>query len=104
GPEITRCRFDDGVVPYWAPLNKANNAQIAKDCGEQFYTDATRPSVLASWSASFCSTGGKSSCLCSIVCRTRQSSLTPGRCFAQERTDLDWSQLAVSSPQAAGSG
>jgi hypothetical protein len=31
----------NGVVPYWAPLNKANNAQIAKDCGEQFYTDAT---------------------------------------------------------------
>jgi hypothetical protein len=28
-------------------INKANKAQIAKDCGgEQFYTDAIRPSEL----------------------------------------------------------
>jgi len=31
-----------------ASLNKANKAQIAKDCGgEQFYTDAIQPSDLA---------------------------------------------------------
>jgi hypothetical protein len=39
GREITRCRFDDGAVRNWAILNKANKAQIAKDCSEQFYTD-----------------------------------------------------------------
>jgi hypothetical protein len=31
--------IDDGVVRNWAILNKANKAQIAKDCSEQFYTD-----------------------------------------------------------------
>jgi hypothetical protein len=66
--KITRCRFDDGVVRYWAPLNKTNDAQIAKDCGEQFYTDATPPIGPSLIVGIVLSYEGKSSCLCNIVC------------------------------------
>jgi len=68
-----------------ASLNKANKAQIAKDCGgEQFYTDAIQPSDLAWWSASVFP-GGESSCRCSIVCRTKMGDVIRPRAVIIER-------------------